>query len=130
MSTVKISLQPKYLPTLPPAPIFTTAISFRKNKIFIDAYPSSSFSSAKTVWTWPTTTRKTTTTRTTTKTTTTTEATVRTLPSTTPQYIHFYERPQISDLPEQPDFYHVYNNEVSKSEFVTAMLNADDESDN
>ena len=75
---------------------------------------------AVTTWTPPTTrstprsrappTRRSTTTRTTTTTTTTTTRRVEV--ATTPQYIHFYERPQLSDLPEQPDFYHVYNNEV------------------
>ena len=42
VSTVKISLQPKYLPTPrappPQAPVFTTAISFRKNLKFLPTF--------------------------------------------------------------------------------------------
>ena len=80
------------------------------------------------MWTWPPTVRSTprpttlATTRRTTPTTPTTEATVWTVPASTPQYIHFYERPQISDLPEQPDFYHVYNNEVTIIQYLRTWI--------
>ena len=48
---------------------------------------------------------------TTTTTTTTTPTLIRTTSTTTTlrQFVHFYDRPPLTDLPEEPDIYSVYN---------------------
>jgi hypothetical protein len=48
-------------------------------------------------------------TTTSTTTTTTTALILTTKTTTTQQYVHFYERPPLTDLPEEPDIYSVYN---------------------